>query len=90
VAVGTVHELLSNDHGGHIDTVVFNGVVDTTDPGRDRRVRPCLVTLRTTGGVFRELDLAHVEPLACLRHLSAGVSKSAGELVPVASKIRCS
>jgi len=83
VTVRTVHELLQADSGGHVDTVVFNGVVDTTDPGSGRRVRPCLVTLRTTRGVFGELDLAHVEPLACLRHLSAAVSKSPAELVPV-------
>jgi restriction system protein len=83
VTLRTMYELISSDRGGHIDTVVFNGVVDATDPGTGRRVRPCLVTLRTTRGVFRELDLAHVEPLACLKYLSAGVSKSPGELVPV-------
>jgi restriction system protein len=83
VAIRTVHELLEADTGEHIDTVVFNGVVDTTDPGSGRRVRPCLVTLRTTRDVFGELDLTHVEPLACLKHLSAGVSKSPSELVPV-------
>jgi restriction system protein len=83
IAIRTVHELLAADSGGHIDTVVFNGVVDTTDPGSGRRVRPCLVTLRTTRDTFKELDLAHVDPLACLRHLSAGVSKSPAELAPV-------
>ena len=83
IAVRTVHELLKADAGGHIDTVVFNGVVDTTDPGTGLRVRPCLVTLRTTRGVFGELDLANVQPLACLKHLSAAVSKSPAELVPV-------
>jgi HJR/Mrr/RecB family endonuclease len=83
VTLRTMYELIDSDRGGHIDTVVFNGVVDATDPVTGRRVRPCLVTLRTTRGVFRELDLAHVEPLACLKYLSAGVSKSPGELVPV-------
>jgi restriction system protein len=83
VAIRTVHELLEADAGGHIDTVVFNGMVDTTDPGSGRRVHPCLVTVRTTRDVFGELDLAHVEPLACLKHLSAGVSKSPAELAPV-------
>jgi restriction system protein len=73
----------SRDAGGHVDTVVFNGIVDTTDPGSGRRTRPCLVTVRTTRDTFNELDLAHVEPLACLKHLSAGVSKSPSELVPV-------
>jgi restriction system protein len=83
VAIRTVHELLQSDKGGHIDTVVFNGIVDTTDPGSGRRIRPCLVTVRTTRETFSELDLAHVEPLACLKHLSAGVSKSPAELLPV-------
>jgi restriction system protein len=83
VTIRTVHELLQSDKGGHIDTVVFNGIVDTTDPGSGRRIRPCLVTVRTTRETFSELDLAHVEPLACLKHLSAGVSKNPAELLPV-------
>jgi restriction system protein len=57
--------------------------VETTDPGSGRRIRPCLVTVRTTRESFSELDLSHVEPLACLKHLSAGVSKSPSELLPV-------
>lgn len=83
VAIRTVHELLQSDKAGHIDTVVFNGLVDTTDPGSGQRIRPCLVTVRTTRESFHQLDLAHVEPLACLKHLSAGVSKSPAELLPV-------
>lgn len=83
IAIRTVHELLTSDTAGHIDAVVFNGHVDTTDPGSGQRVHPCLVTLRTTRETFAQLDLAHVEPLACLKHLSAGVSKSPAELLPV-------
>jgi restriction system protein len=83
VAIRTVHELLKSDKAGHIDTVVFNGLVDTTDPGSGQRIRPCLVTVRATRESFSQLDLHHVEPLACLKHLSAGVSKSPAELLPV-------
>lgn len=83
VAIRTLYELFRSDKGGHLGTVVFNGLVDTTDPGSGRRIRPCLVTVRTTRESFSELDLSHIEPLACLRHLSAGVSKSPAELLPV-------
>jgi restriction system protein len=83
VTIRTLHELFRSDKGGHIGAVVFNGVVDTTDPGSGRRIRPCLVTVRTTRESFSELDLSHIEPLACLKHLSAGVSKSPAELLPV-------
>jgi hypothetical protein len=30
-----VYELLEADASGHVDTIVFNGVVDTTDPAVD-------------------------------------------------------
>lgn len=79
----TVAELFAADTAGHIDAIVFNGVVDTIDPGSGQPIRPCLITLRTIREVFNQLDLARVEPLACLKHLSASVSKSPAELVPV-------
>ena len=83
IAIRTLYELFRSDQGGHIDTVVFNGVVDTYDPGSGRRIRPCLVTVRVTRESFSELDLSRIEPLACLKYLSAGVSKSPTELLPV-------
>lgn len=83
VALRTLHEIFEADRGRNVDVVVFNGVIHTTDPGSGRPIKPCLVTVRATRDTFRELDLARVEPLACLRHLSAGVSKSPSEFVPV-------
>jgi len=83
VALRTLHELFEADRGRLVDTIVFNGMVDTVDPATGQRVRPCLVTTRTTRDVFGALDLANVEPAACLRHLGASVSRSPDELLPV-------
>lgn len=83
VTLRTVHELFEADRGGLIETITLNGVVETVDKGTGRRIRPCLVTLRTTRQGFGELDLGAVDPQACLKHLSAGVSKSPAELLPV-------
>jgi restriction system protein len=83
VALRTVHEIFESDRAGHLESVVFNGHVDTIDPRTGQPIRPCLITLRTTRDVFDGLDLAHVEPQACLRGLSASVSKSPAELAPV-------
>lgn len=79
----TLHELFEADRHEHVETVVFNGLVDTVDPATGRPVRPCLVTVRASRDAFRTLDLAKVDPAACLRHLHAAVSKSPSELVPV-------
>jgi restriction system protein len=78
-----VHELFEADRRRLVETVVFNGVVHTTDPSTGRAISPCLITLRTTRDVFGELDLAQVDPLACLAHLNAAVSKKPEELAPV-------
>lgn len=83
VTLRTVHELFGADRGRFLDVVVFNGVVDTIDRGTGRAVRPCVVTLRTTRETFEAVDLAHVDPRACLRHLAAGVSRDPAELTPV-------
>jgi restriction system protein len=83
ITLRTVHELFESDRSRLIDTVVFNGLVDTTDPATGKSVRPCLVTLRTTREVFTELNLAKVDPAACLQHLSASVSKRPDDLAPV-------
>lgn len=78
-----LHEVFQADRGGHVGTLVLNCVVDTVDPATGKAIRPVLVTVRTTRDVFAELDLSQVDPLVCLRHLGAGVSKSPTELVPV-------
>ncbi|WP_433390435.1 restriction endonuclease [Micromonospora sp. KLBMP9576] len=83
VTLRTVHELFEADRSKLVDTVVFNGIVDTTDPRTGVSVQPCLVTLRTTRDVFAGLNLRLVEPLACLAHLNASVSKRPAELAPV-------
>ncbi|MEO8606836.1 MAG: restriction endonuclease [Chloroflexota bacterium] len=83
ITIRTVHELFEADRSNHIDTVVFNGYVDSIDKGTGLPTRTCLVTVRTTRDVFTKMDLSKVDPLACLKALNASVSKSPAELAPV-------
>lgn len=75
--------IFGSDTKRDVDVVVLNGVVNTIDPRSGKRVRPCLITVRVTRDTFDEIDLAHVEPIVCLKHLSASVSRSPAELAPV-------
>jgi restriction system protein len=79
----TLHELFEADRGRFLDVVVFNGMLQSIDPGTGLPIHPCLITVRTTREVFAELDLSHVDPMACLKHLSASVSANPAELAPV-------
>ncbi|KAA0023325.1 restriction endonuclease [Antrihabitans cavernicola] len=83
VTLRTLHELFEADRGRHLDVVVFNGVLHTVNPSTGQHITPCLISVRSTRETFNELNLSQVDPLACLKHLSAGVSKSPAELVPV-------
>lgn len=79
----SLHEIFASDIAGHVETVVFNAYVESIDRGTGKPIRPCIVTVRTTREVFQDIDLAHVDPLTCLKSLNASVSKSAAELAPV-------
>ena len=83
VSVRTLHELFEADRGAKVETIVFNGYVNSIDPATGKKISPHLVTVRTSRDIFLGLDLANVEPLACLKGLNASVSKSPSELVPV-------
>jgi restriction system protein len=79
----TLHELFEADREDRIETIVFNGFVNTINPATGQPVKPHLVTVRASKDTFTVLDLGQVEPLACLKGLNASVSKSPSELIPV-------
>jgi restriction system protein len=83
VTLRTLHEIFEADRSGLIETVVFNGIVTTIDPGTGQQIKPCLVTVRVTRDIFNTLELTQVDPLACLERLNASVSKKPSELAPV-------
>jgi restriction system protein len=74
VALRTVHEIVEADRGALVAEVLFNGIVDTIDRRTGRFVRPCLVSLRADRETFAAIKLRRVDPVACLRHLQAGLS----------------
>lgn len=83
VAVRTLHELFESDRHDVIETIVLNGHVETTDAATGRTVRPCLVSVSTSRATFLDRDFARLDPVACLIDLSANLSKSPSELLPV-------
>lgn len=83
VALRTLYDVFTADVDGNVETVVLNAHVSTIDPKTGQNIHPCLVTVRVTRDHFEQLNLEHVEPADCLRGLSASVSRSPAEFVPV-------
>lgn len=84
LALRALHVVFGNDRYGVVDTVVFNGMVESVDLTTGRTVRPCLITLRATREQFKALVLDQLDPVACVRHyFAAEVSRHPEELQPV-------
>jgi len=83
LALRGLHDVFAADADQNVDTVVLNAHVSTIDPKTGQGIHPCLVTVRVTRDHFNELNLANVEPADCLKGLSASVSRSPAEFVPV-------
>ncbi len=83
VALRTVHEVVEADRGALVAKISLNGIVDTIDRRTGSFVRPCLVSLRTDRETFAAIQLRRVEPVACLRHLAAGLSPQPDELAGI-------
>lgn len=82
-ALRTLHEVFEADQGNHLDTVVFSGFINKIDETTGTDTRPYLVSVRTTKEAFLAINLARVEPQACLKNLGAQVSQSPEEARPV-------
>lgn len=82
-ALRVLHEVLEADRQGHVETVALNCMVDTIDRATGTRHVPCILSVRATATVFNGINLAAVDPVACLKGLSAAMSPSPAELAPV-------
>jgi restriction system protein len=85
ITVRTLYELCTADTPGHLDSVVFNGIVEDIDPATGRQTRPTLISVRAFRDEFvgREFGAAKFSPVACLKDLRAHVSRAPAELEPV-------
>ena len=83
LALVTLRNAFSADQAGVISTIVLNGHVHTIDRRTGQNIHPCLITVRCTRERFEQINLAQVDPAECLKGLSASISKSPAEMVPV-------
>jgi restriction system protein len=79
----TIRELFAAAPADVLDVVTLNGVIETVSPATGAAIRPCVVSVRTTRAAFGAVNLARVDPAACLAALGATVSKKPEELAAV-------
>jgi restriction system protein len=70
MALRTFHELFSTDVGRHIEAVKLSLYRTMIDPGTGRTVRSSILSTRVSRDQLGDIDLAHVDPVVCLRRLA--------------------
>jgi restriction system protein len=83
IALRVLTEIFNSDVHKHVETIVYNGYVNTINKANGKIVRPCLVTLRVTRDIFNSINIRNVDPIYCLKSLNASISKDPSELIPV-------
>jgi restriction system protein len=83
LALAALSTIFRAGYDSIVETVVLNGMVETTDPATGHDIKPCLFSVRATRDAFASISLARVLPIDCLKALKASVSVSPDELVPV-------
>lgn len=76
ITLAVMHACFQALDPGLVDTITFNGHVQTTDTATGRPAHPCLITVTAARGTFDELRLDHeqLDPPGCLRFLGAELS----------------
>lgn len=80
----TIHELFEADTGGYIESVVFNGWVNSLDKATGHEVNRCILSISVKKEEFLPINLANIDPRECFKKLKGIGSAKLSDLVPVA------
>jgi restriction system protein len=83
ITLRTLHELLDADQANVLDSIVFNGIVETIDKSTGQTITPCILSVQVSRKVFEAIRLDQVEPKACFKKLKGVSAPTLHNLAPV-------
>lgn len=84
IALRTLHELYEADVVNVLDSIVFNGWVNSVDKSTGHDVNACIMSVNASKDEFMAINLKNVDPKACFRQLKGVGSAKLHGLSPVA------
>jgi restriction system protein len=88
IALRSIHELYEADVVKAIDSIVFNGWVNSIDKGTGQEVNACILSVQASKEDFLSINLKNVEPKLCFKQLKGIGSSKLHGLSPIAPIIR--
>jgi restriction system protein len=83
IALRSLYELFQADAATAIDSVVFNGWVNSIDKATGREVNGCILSIQASKSEFMSINLANVDPKACFKKLKGVSAAKLTSLQPV-------
>ena len=84
IALRTLHELYEADAINALDSIVFNGWVNSVDKSTGRNVNACIMSVNASKDEFMAINLKNVDPKACFKQLKGVGSAKLHGMSPVA------
>lgn len=90
IALRTVHELYEADVVSALDSVVFNGWVESINKSTGHHANSCIMSLQANREEFLHINLEKVDPKACFKQLKGISASKLHGLSPIAPIINIS
>jgi len=84
IALRTIHELYESDVVNAIDSLVFNGWVESTDKATGQEVNACIISVQANRQEFLSINLENIDPKLCFKSLKGVGSSKLHSLTPIA------
>jgi len=84
----SIYKVFQWDINEYVESVVFNGFVESTDKATGKQINPCILSIQVSREEFVGLNLEMVDPKECFRKLKGIASSQLFTLTPVAPVLR--
>jgi len=84
ISLRTIHELYEADVINSINSVVFNGWVNSIDKATGHNINSCVMSLQVAKDEFLVINLAKIDPKICFKQLKGVASTKLHGLSPIA------
>ncbi len=83
IALKILNEVYLLDKDNHVESVVFNGWVDTIDKSTGQNIKPCIISIQTIKDEFININLKQVDPKSCFKSLKGVGSSKLHSIAPI-------
>ncbi len=83
IALATLHCMFSFNSKSPVLAIALNVRADCVHPGTGRPQKPCILSMLVSKEDWKRINLKHVTPTECVRHLGAISGNTLADLTPV-------